>query len=82
MVEPVALGSSQDSQSATEPKPKRQSSILGFGWKSKFDANAKLREEKLYMQQVSEKLQAFKISQAGSAEATIPDDTVVEPPTW
>eukprot|EP01045_Picozoa_sp_COSAG04_P002573 COSAG04_NODE_94_length_26569_cov_27.995127_15_plen_355_part_00 len=45
-------------------------------------ANAKLREEKLYMQQVSEKLQAFKISQAGSAEATIPDDTVVEPPTW
>ena len=44
-------------------------------------SNQKLREEKLYMQQVSEKLQAFKFSHSPRpAAGEVPD--IVEPPTW
>jgi TolA-binding protein len=45
-------------------------------------ANQKLREEKLYMQQVSEKLQAFKFSHPSAPSSGGKDDELVEPPTW
>ena len=47
-------------------------------------ANQKLREEKLYMQQISEKLQAFKFAHpSGSPNASgNGTDEVIEPPTW